>query len=119
MPTDRDPWLIVRARQLRHNQTNAEEILWHRLRARRLAGFKFRRQHPIGKYLVDFVCLEARLVIEVDGPTHDNPARDERRDCDLARLGYRTMRVWNGAVYENLDGVVETILHRLVERSAG
>jgi very-short-patch-repair endonuclease len=113
MPTDRDPWLIVRARQLRHNQTNAEELLWHRLRARRLAGFKFRRQHPIGPYVVDFVCLEARLVIEVDGPTHNKPARDQRRDRDLARRGFETLRFWNSDVYENVEGVIETILHRL------
>ena len=117
MPVDRDPWLIVRARQLRHQQTDAETRLWYKLRDRRLAGFKFRRQHPIGPFVVDFVCLEAKLVVEVDGPTHQNPARDERRDQDLAERGFRTVRVWNNDLYENLDGVTETILNSLLPPS--
>ena len=117
MPTRRDPWLIVRARQLRHNQTNAETVLWHRLRARRLAGYRFRRQHPIGPYVVDFVCLEGRLVIEVDGPTHEDRMRDQRRDRDLASRGYSTLRFWNNDVYENIDGVIEMILNSLVPPS--
>ena len=117
MPVDRDPWLIVRARQLRHHQTNAETLLWYKLRARRLAGFKFRRQHPIGPYVVDFVCLEANLVIEVDGPTHQDPSRDERRDQDLAQRCFSTLRVWNNDVYENLDGAIQTILRRLLPPS--
>ena len=117
MPVDRDPWLIVRARQLRSKQTNAETLLWHKLRARRLAGYRFRRQHPIGPYVVDFVCLDASLVVEVDGATHEDPARDERRDRDLATRGFRTIRVWNSDVYENLDGVIDMILNRLLPPS--
>jgi very-short-patch-repair endonuclease len=117
MATHRDPWLIVRAKQLRHHQTNAETVLWHRLRAGRLAGYRFRRQHPIGPYVVDFVCLEAKLVIEVDGPTHDDRQRDQRRDRDLASRGYSTLRFWNNDLYENIDGVIEMILNQLVPPS--
>ncbi len=88
--------------------------MWHQVRARRLAGFRFRRQHPIGPYVVDFVCLEAHLVIEVDGPTHENPSRDQQRDQNLASRGYATLRFWNEDVYDNLEGVIETILDTLV-----
>ena len=117
MSTNRDPWLIVRARQLRSKQTNAETLLWHRLRARRLAGYRFRRQNPIGPYVVDFVCLEKKLVVEVDGATHEDPAWDARRDRDLASRGFRTVRVWNSDVYENMEGVVEMILNGLLPPS--
>ena len=117
MPTDRDLWLIVRARQLRRGQTDAEGVLWRQLRARRLAGYRFRRQHPIGPYVVDFVCLEAKLVIEVDGASHEDQTRDERRDRDLALRGYRSIRVWNNDVYESLDGVVDLILDSLIPPS--
>jgi very-short-patch-repair endonuclease len=113
MPVDRDPWLIVRARQLRSNQTSAETVLWHKLRASRLAGHRFRRKHPIGPFIVDFVCLAASLIVEVDGPTHGDPSRDERRDRDLAKRGFRTIRVWNNDVHENIDGVLELILNEL------
>jgi very-short-patch-repair endonuclease len=113
MAVDRDPWLIVRARQLRDKQTSAETLLWQRLRARRLAGFKFRRQHPIGPYVADFVCLAEKLVIEVDGATHQDPQKDERRDLDLAARGYRTLRVWNNDVPTNMSGVIEMIFNRL------
>ena len=113
MPVDRDPWLIVRARQLRSSQTSAETLLWHKLRASRLAGHRFRRQHPVGPFIVDFVCLAANLIVEVDGPTHEDQSRDERRDRDLAKRGFSTIRVWNNDVYENLDGVLEMILNEL------
>jgi very-short-patch-repair endonuclease len=82
-----------------------------------LAGYRFRRQHPIGRYVVDFVCLEAKLVIEVDGPTHEDRQRDERRDRDLASRGYSTLRFWNTDLYENIDGVIELILNQLVPPS--
>ena len=117
MATHRDPWLTVRARQLRRHQTNAEAVLWHRVRAGRLAGYRFRRQHPIGRYVVDFVCLEAKLVIEVDGATHQDRSRDERRDRDLASRGYRTVRVWNTDVYEHTDEVIDLILNQLLPPS--
>jgi very-short-patch-repair endonuclease len=92
MPVDRDPWLIVRARQLRANQTSAETVLWQKLRAGRLAGYRFRRQHPIGPYIVDFACLAARLIVEVDSPTHENASIDKKRDRKLAERGFQTIR---------------------------
>ena len=113
MPVERDPWLIVRARQLRSEQTGAETLPWDKLRARRLAGYRFRRQHPIGPYIVDFVCLEAGLVVEADGDSHVDSKSDHRRDRDLSSRGFRTIRIWNSEIYENLEGVVELILNEL------
>jgi len=107
-----------RARELRQRATPAEELLWAQLRNRRLGGHKFRRQHPIGHYIADFVCLERRLVVEADGASHDDPAgRDAARDTWLARAGYRVIRVPNDEVHRNLDGVLQTILNAITEAS--
>ena len=113
-----------RARALRGRQTNAETLLWNKLRGRSLAGFKFVRQEPIGPYFADFVCRERKLVIEIDGATHstDRELRyDSRRSEALRESGYEIVRVLNDDVYRNLDGVLETILARLggPGRSAG
>jgi very-short-patch-repair endonuclease len=105
-----------RSRELRKEQTLAEDILWRELRGRRLGRWKFRRQHPIAHYIVDFVTLDGKLVIEVDGATHSTDreqARDALRTRDLEHLGFHLLRVTNTEVYENLDGVLETILHEL------
>ncbi len=105
-----------RSRALRAEDTAAEAILWRELRNRQLARWKFRRQHPIDRYIVDFVCLDAKLVIEVDGATHstdDERARDASRTRELERLGFQVVRVTNTDVYKNLDGVLETVLHEL------
>jgi very-short-patch-repair endonuclease len=105
-----------RSRALRTDQTAAEEILWRELRNRQLGRWKFRRQHPIKRYIVDFVSLDAKLVIEVDGATHstdEERARDEERTRELQRLGFQVIRVTNTDVYKNLDGVLEAILHEL------
>jgi len=84
------------ARGLRSNPTDAEQRLWNRLRQRQLAGARFRRQQPIGPYVVDFVCQELRLVIEVDGGQHvENAAADDERTHWLEREGYRVVRFWN------------------------
>jgi very-short-patch-repair endonuclease len=102
----------LRARALRKNMSSAEYRLWRELRLRQLDGARFRRQHPIGRYIVDFVCLEKRLVVEVDGGQHTQEAHiahDERRDRWLAAEGYRVLRFQTIKVYRNLDGVVETI----------
>jgi very-short-patch-repair endonuclease len=102
-----------RARTLRRSLTGPEFLLWRRLRNRQLGGFKFARQEPIGRYCVDFICRERRLVVEVDGATHvDNPS-DIRRDGDLAALGYRVVRVWNNDVASNIEGVLEMLLFEL------
>ncbi|WP_439372439.1 endonuclease domain-containing protein [Bradyrhizobium sp. DASA03120] len=100
-----------RARRLREWQTSAEAKLWQALRNRQLAHWKFRRQHPVDRYVVDFVTLDGRL-IEVDGVTHSSPTeieRDEPRTKALEASGFLVLRVSNTDVYENLEGVLELI----------
>ena len=99
-----------RARKLRENQTDVENKLWSELRGRQLSGVKFRRQHPIGPFIVDFCCVERGLVVELDGGQHvDRSAADERRTRVLKRLGYRVLRFWDNEVLSNLDGVLERV----------
>ena len=101
-----------RARNLRAAQTNAEARLWQALRGRRLARWKFRRQHPIDRYVVDFVTLEGKLIVEVDGATHGLPSENERdaaRTELLETFGFHVVRVTNVDVYENLGGVLDMI----------
>ncbi len=108
----RDPYYQEHARYLRRNMNVAEKLLWSRLRAHRMDGRKFRRQHPIGNYIVDFVCLEARLIIDVDGDTHGNDMRealDTQRTAYLGKLGFRVIRFWNDYLMTDLDNVTETI----------
>ena len=91
--------------------TQAERILWSALAGRKCGGLKFRRQHPIEPYIVDFYCPRANLVVEIDGESHeDRQDNDRRRDRFLERLGLTIMHVTNEDVIENLDGVVEAIL---------
>jgi very-short-patch-repair endonuclease len=100
------------ARRLRRNMTHAETILWSQLRRNGLCGLKFRRQHPIGPFILDFVCLSIRLAIEVDGITHCTPdeiAYDKRRDGYLRECGFTVLRIWNGAIYGGLDDVIDLI----------
>jgi very-short-patch-repair endonuclease len=107
-----------RSRVLRRASSSAEDRLWAKLRARRLAGFKFIRQDNIGPYFVDFVCRDKRLVVEVDGATHsavEEVRRDARRESFLRERGFRMVRVTNDEVFHNLDGVCETILAALAE----
>ena len=116
----RDRFMTERARCLRANENSAEQRVWSLLRGRRLAGLKFRRQHVIGNYVADFVCISARLVIEIDGDTHDEEAqvRDARRTEDIERAGFRVIRFWNQFVLTDRDGgVAETILEELGPRS--
>ena len=98
------------ARDLRRNMTDAERALWHRIRHKQLEIHRFRRQVPIGPYIVDFACLESHLIVEVDGGQHGTDADSARDEWLLAR-GYRVVRFWNNEVLENIDGV----LARLVE----
>jgi very-short-patch-repair endonuclease len=101
-----------RARALRAAQTEVERRLWQRLRNRQRHGAKFRRQHPIGPYIADFFCLDAGLVIELDGSQHgEEPAQrvDQRRTEYLANQGYHVLRFWNEEVLDNIDGVLEEI----------
>jgi very-short-patch-repair endonuclease len=110
-----------RARQLRSSQTSAEAKLWRALRNRRLDRWKFRRQHPIDRYVVDFVSLDGKLIVEVDGATHAT-AREVTRDAERTRvlesLGFHVMRVTNVDVYENLEGVIEAIWQTLPPTNA-
>ncbi len=101
-------------KSLRANQTAAELRLWYHLRAHRFLGIKFKRQKPIGPYLVDFVCVEQRLVIEVDGGQHQDQANyDQQRDTWLRSQGYRVLRFWNNQVMFELPGVLERITGEL------
>jgi very-short-patch-repair endonuclease len=97
------------ARRLRVNQTDAETVLWNRIRNRQIDGHKFARQVPIGGYICDFVCREKLLVIEVDGGQHNESAADAIRDRRLNEEGYRVIRFWNNDVLGNVDGVLITI----------
>lgn len=104
------------ARKLRVNQTDAEKLLWGRLRARQLQNYKFRRQQPLGPYVVDFVCQQTRLVIELDGGQHQEQENaDALRTAFLISQGYRVSRFWNNEVMANLDGVLQQILELLAE----
>ena len=101
----------VRARVLRGNVTDAEALLWSRLRDRRLAGHKFRRQRPIGPYFADFACLDAKLVVELDGGQHVEAAEyDAARTLTMEREGFRVLRFWNNEVLTQTDAVCEQIL---------
>ena len=107
-------------RRLRSNMTGPETRLWSRLRARQLQGLKFRRQHGIGPYIVDFYCPEQSLVIEVDGDDHadaDQILKDRQREKYLQSLGLHVIRYINDDILKNLDGVMEDLAERLSSRS--
>jgi len=97
------------ARRLRANQTDAETVLWNRIRNRQIDGHKFARQVPIGKFICDFVCRKKLIVIEVDGGQHVESAADVVRDRYLVGEGYRVLRFWNNDVLGNIEGVLTTI----------
>jgi very-short-patch-repair endonuclease len=101
------------ARELRSRMTDAERKLWFALKDRRFAAFKFRRQVPVGPYIADFLCFEARLIIEVDGGQHADSARDVERDKWLARNEFRVLRFWNNDVLRNLEGVLTSLATEL------
>lgn len=102
------------ARALRKNQTEAEKRLWYYLRDRRLNGFKFRRQHVIGPYVVDLVCIEQKLIIELDGGQHvERASQDERRSLYLAQQDFRVIRFWNDQVLTQTPDVLAAILRAL------
>jgi very-short-patch-repair endonuclease len=105
-----------RARTLRARMTDAERKLWFALRDRRFAGFKFRRQVPIDRFIADFVCFEARLVIEVDGGQHAGSLQDRWRDRWLAANGFVVLRFWNNEVLLNLEGVLTVLSNKLEQR---
>jgi very-short-patch-repair endonuclease len=102
------------AKNLRKRSTKAETLLWNNIKARQLEGIKFRRQQPIESFIVDFVSFEKRLVIELDGGQHAmQKGRDRERDQTLTSCGFKVLRFWDSDVFENLQGVLETIRHSL------
>lgn len=103
------------ARALRTAPTDAERKLWSLLRGRQIEGFRFRRQHPVPPYILDFACPEAMIAVEADGGQHNGSVRDEHRDHGLALLGWRVLRFWNTDILANPDGVAETIRHALMK----
>jgi len=107
------------ARKLRKNLSPAEKRLWPRLRDRRFAGFKFRRQHPIGAFVVDFCCPRIALVVELDGESHlERQCEDKAREAFLVSEGMLILRFWNTEVYDDLEPVLEKIYQTCVTRSA-
>jgi very-short-patch-repair endonuclease len=103
------PSLVNKARALRHRETAAEQIIWSWLRDNKIDGVKFRRQQPIGIYIVDFVSFEKKLIIEIDGGQHNfemNKTEDEARKQWLESQGFRVIRFWNNEVSSNLEGVI-------------
>ena len=103
------------ARRLRREATDSERRLWSALRDRRLNGYRFRRQYPIGRYVADFACTRHRLIVEADGGQHADNGADLRRTEWLEEQGWRVLRFWNNDVLTNTEGVVETILKELSE----
>jgi very-short-patch-repair endonuclease len=105
---------IEKARQLRKDSTDAERMLWQHLRARQIDGCKFRRQRPVGPYIADFVCVERKLILELDGGQHaENKAYDNRRTEWLESEGFRVLRFWNNDVLEDVESVKQAVLMAL------
>ena len=110
----RDAHRLQRARELRTDLTATEQLLWSRLRRRQVAGCKFRRQQVLGPYIVDFACLEEKLVIELDGGQHAaQRSYDQRRTRWLEQVGFRVLRFWDHQVFEELDAVLQVIADEL------
>ena len=110
--------VLSNAKELRHNMTKEELKLWNILKNRQLFNLKFRRQVPIGNYIIDFLCLEKNLIIELDGGQHNKPENveyDNERTNYLNNLGYKVIRFWNDEVWNNFEGVIERIIREVSE----
>lgn len=108
--------ITKKARELRNNMTKQERVLWSYLRKRTINNLKFRRQYPIENYIVDFICNEKKLIIEIDGGQHNenkNIEYDRKRTEFLESKGYKVLRFWNCDIDNNIEGVYETILKEL------
>jgi len=102
--------MIALGKVLRNRPTDAEQLLWGKLRQKQLEGFKFRRQQPIDNYIVDFVCFEKRIIVEVDGGQHAiQSENDFVRDTYLRKQGFQVLRFWNNEVLQNINGVLKVI----------
>lgn len=107
---------LLKVRNLRKTSTRVEYLLWNQLRNRRFEGIKFRRQHPIGNYILDFVSIDKRLVIEIDGGQHNgdkDKLYDQKRTEFLEKQGFSVVRFWNNEVITNIEGVMEIIKQNL------
>ncbi|MCF7965400.1 endonuclease domain-containing protein [Methylobacter sp. Wu8] len=106
------------ARSLRRNQTDAEQVMWGRLRNRQMLGCKFRRQQVIGSYIADFLCMEPKIIIELDGSQHwEQQEYDEQRSRYLQSVGYRVLRFWNNEVLQETEAVLEAIRLAVIDLS--
>jgi very-short-patch-repair endonuclease len=112
---DRTAQKTARARRLRRDATDVEKRVWQKLRNGQIDGLAFRRQHPVGPYILDFYCPSLRLAIELDGGQHSQSKYDSRRDVWLLRQGVTILRFWNSDVMENISGVLETIAARAAQ----
>ncbi|ODB84881.1 DNA (cytosine-5-)-methyltransferase [Candidatus Thiodiazotropha endoloripes] len=101
------------AKRLRQNMTDAERVLWKHLRAHRLSGQKFRRQQPVGPYIVDFIHFSEKLIIECDGGQHNQSSTDRKRDAWLSQQGFQILRFWNHDILNNTESVLTEILSLL------
>jgi len=111
LPEDIKTW----AREMRAQMTDAEALLWRLLRNRRIAGAKFRRQHPVGRYILDYYCVEKKLGIELDGGQHNDAADyDQRRDSWLDTQGIRVLRFWNNQMLAETEAVMEAIYFAVI-----
>jgi very-short-patch-repair endonuclease len=120
-PTPVPSQLLQAARALRGTMTDAEQLVWYCLRRKQLGGFRFRRQHPIERFVLDFYCSEAKLAIELDGGQHnelDAKVRDKERTAFLAACDIEVQRFWNNEVFTDLEAVLQLIYGVLLERAA-
>ncbi len=99
----------IDARALRQSQTDAEKVMWNHLKAKRFLGLKFRRQHPVGPFIADFICLEAKLIVEVDGGQHCENKKDASRTAFLNKEGYKVVRFWNNDVLRDTAAVLSSL----------
>ena len=111
--------VLGNAKHMRSNPTEAESALWRVLRSKRLSGWKFKRQQPLGRYIVDFVCFAERLIVEADGSQHIDSDYDTRRDAWLVSQDFRLLRFWNNDILKNPDGVLTSILVELDSTPVG
>ncbi|MBI2608625.1 MAG: endonuclease domain-containing protein [Deltaproteobacteria bacterium] len=115
---DKHTSLTPPAKKLRKDQTDTERHLWNSLRAKKLGGLKFRRQAPLGPYIVDFVCLEKKVIIECDGSQHiENENQDIKRDAWLKSQGFKVLRFWNNIIFQETESVLEEIFNKCHEES--